>query len=115
MVELEGRCGREGTPGLGGGEGRTPSREAEAMGMGDKPPSYSASNSMVTFILSKIAFPRFSFSRIQCQVVNPDPRMSVAPSFRHPTHKGGEGARAERNMAVGFKAVELVGFLFFFS
>ena len=41
--------------------------------------------------------------------------MSVGPSFRHPTHKGGEGARAERNMAVGFKAVELVGFLFFFS
>ena len=36
--------------------------------------------------------------------------MSVAPSFRHPTQKGGEGARAERNMAVGFKAVELVGF-----
>merc|ERR1711990_1343160 len=62
-------------------------REEEAMGMGDRPPSYSASNSMV---------------------VSPDPRMSVGPSFRHQTHKGGEGARAERNMAVGFKAVELV-------
>merc|ERR1711990_419543 len=62
-------------------------REEEAMGMGDRPPSYSASNSMV---------------------VSPDPRMSVGPSFRHQTHKGGEGARAERNMAVGFKTVELV-------
>ena len=46
---------------------------------------------------------------VQCQVVSPDPRMSVGPSFRHPTQKGGEGARAERNLAVGFKAVELVG------
>ena len=36
--------------------------------------------------------------------------MSVGPSFRHHhTQKGGEGARAERNLAVGFKAVELVG------
>ena len=34
-------------------KGRTPSRELEAMGMGDRPPSYSASNSMVAFILSK--------------------------------------------------------------
>ena len=41
--------------------------------------------------------------------MSPDPRMSVGPSFRHhQTGKGGEGARAERNMAVGFKAVELV-------
>merc|ERR1719237_1812937 len=55
------------------------------MGMGDRPPSYSASNSMV---------------------VTSDPRMSVGPSFRR--QKGGEGARAERNMAVGFKAIELV-------
>merc|ERR550525_2198339 len=53
--------------------------------MGDKPPSYSASNSMVS---------------------STDTRMSVGPSFRH--QKGGEGARAERNMAVGFKAVEMV-------
>ena len=48
---------------------------------------------------------------VQCQVVSPDPRMSVGPSFRHhQTGKGGEGARAERNMAVGFKAIELVSF-----
>ena len=43
--------------------------------------------------------------------MSPDPRMSVGPSFgHHQTGKGGEGARAERNMAVGFKAVELVSF-----
>ena len=29
---------------------RTPSREVAAMGMGDRPPSYSASNSMVIFL-----------------------------------------------------------------
>merc|ERR1719234_452220 len=59
------------------------------MGKGDMPPSYSASNSLV---------------------VSPDPRMSVGPSFRHQSQlqKGGEGARAERNLAVGFKAVALV-------
>merc|ERR1712107_890248 len=53
------------------------SKQEEAMGMGDKPPSYSASNSMVS---------------------STDTRTSVGPSFRH--QKGGEGARAERNMAV---------------
>ena len=42
--------------------------------------------------------------------MSPEPKMSVGPSFRHQTQKGGEGARAERNMAVGFKAVELVSF-----
>ena len=59
-----------------------------------------------------IAIAQFSFSWIhnKCQVVSPDPRMSVGPTFRHQTQKGGEGARAERNMAVGFKAVELVSF-----
>ena len=45
VVEVEGRGP------LAGEVGRTPSREAEAMGMGDRPPSYSASNSMVAFIL----------------------------------------------------------------
>ena len=46
------RWGEGGGP-LAGEVGWTPSREEEAMGMGDRPPSYSASNSMVAFILSK--------------------------------------------------------------
>ena len=86
----------------------TPSRKEEAMGMGDRPPSYSASNSMVTSLPLKTANWLILFFH-RCQVVSPDPMMSVGPSFRHhQTGKGGEGARAERNMAVGFKAVELV-------
>ena len=82
------------------------------MGMGDRPPSYSASNSMVIFLpptSQQLPNPLLSYLPNYYQVVTPDPLMSVGPSFRR--QKGGEGARAERNLAVGFKALELVSSL----